>query len=113
MIDTTNFTQILFLKRHWQLSVITALTVVALVIPTAMGMPPLYRTGAKHSVERQTPVNATQAEIRNGLETRLLLIKNETLSRGYLENVIQQLNLYPEIRETKSMEVAIDRVQRD
>jgi polysaccharide chain length determinant protein (PEP-CTERM system associated) len=113
MIDTTKFTQVLIFKRHWPLSVITAMTVIAVIIPTALGMPPLYRAGARLSVERQAPANQTQAQILTAMETRLLLIKNETLSRSYLENVIERLNLYPELRQNKGMEIAIDRVQRD
>jgi len=113
MIDTTKYTQLLILKRHWPLSVATGLIVVAVIVPMALGLPNIYRSSTKLSVERQVGMTVTQASIQNGLETRLQLIRNEALSRQYLMDMIHRLDLYPDLRQETSLETVVNRVQRD
>ena len=113
MIDTTKYTQLLILKRHWGLAATVALTVVAVVIPVAMGLPNVYRAGAKLTVERQASSTAAQTAIAGGLETRLQIIRQDALSRGRIISLIDDLDLYPELRRKASLDVVIDRVQKD
>ena len=60
MIDTTKYTQVLILKRHWVLAVAVALTVMTVVIPVTLGMPDIYRSSAKLIVQRQAAALAAR-----------------------------------------------------
>jgi polysaccharide chain length determinant protein (PEP-CTERM system associated) len=112
MIDTTQFTKLLILKRHWPLSVAVALTVVAVAVPVALGLPNVYRATTKLVVERQASATAAQPSVAS-LEIRLQMIKQEVLSRAQLILLVDKLNLYPALREKASLDVVVDRVQRD
>ena len=99
------------LRRHWALSLFSFSMVLALVVPFAMGLPDMYRASATIIVEGQLfdTLGPGSAEI----DSRLQAIKQESLSRARLTELIEQFNLYAESRKESSIGEALGRTQRD
>jgi uncharacterized protein involved in exopolysaccharide biosynthesis len=112
MIDTTKYTQLLIFKRHWTLSVAVGLGVLAIIIPVALGLPPVYRATANLRVERQMGTGS-MASIVGGMDLRMQTIKQDVLSRAQVIKLINDLNLYPTWRESQPLDVIIERVRKD
>jgi polysaccharide chain length determinant protein (PEP-CTERM system associated) len=100
------------LRRRWVIGTSAGLCVVAAVAPVAIALPNLYSVGAKLLVEGR-PMNAVFASPTAGLEGRLQTIKTEALSRARLTALIEQLDLYPDLRRKGLLNGAIDRLQKD
>jgi polysaccharide biosynthesis transport protein len=112
MIDTTKYTQLLIFKRHWTLAVAVGLGVLAIIVPVALGLPPVYRATANLRVERQVGTGSL-ASVVGGMDLRMQTIKQDLLSRAQVIKLINDLNLYPAWRESQPLDVIIERVRKD
>jgi polysaccharide chain length determinant protein (PEP-CTERM system associated) len=77
-------------------------------------VPTLYRSSATILVDRQQlPESMVRSTVTSALETRLHTINQEILSRSRLEALINQFNLYVDLRRRVPFEQVIERMRRD
>jgi succinoglycan biosynthesis transport protein ExoP len=98
-------------RRVLALSVFAA--ALAAAASFAMFLPDLYRASAVVLVDRPVAEAYVRPAVAGELESRLHVIKQETLSRERLTGVIERFNLYPELRENGAIEGALDRTRDD
>jgi polysaccharide chain length determinant protein (PEP-CTERM system associated) len=99
-------------RRKW-IGVIAFAATLSLGVTFAVFLPDIYRGVATVIVENQ---DASSAFVRGSvpeLETRLITIQQELLSRARLSDLIIRLNLYPTWRRRTSMESIVERLRRD
>jgi succinoglycan biosynthesis transport protein ExoP len=100
-------------RRKWlALLVFTAVSGSAATV--AVSLPNLYRASATVLVERQQVSEAfVRQSVTAELETRLQTIREDVMSRSRLSELIGDLGLYPELRQTAPLEVLVARMRRD
>ena len=77
-------------------------------------LPDRYRSDARILiVPQQVPENFVQPTVTTALDARLQAISQQIQSRTRLERIIQELNLYADVRETMIMEDVVERMRRD
>jgi polysaccharide chain length determinant protein (PEP-CTERM system associated) len=100
-------------RRKW-LALVTFTAPLAIGLTAVTAMPNIYRATATVLVDRQqVPEVFVASTVTSALETRLQTISQETLSRSRLEALINQFNLYPELRRRLFPEDVVDRMRRD
>src|SRR5688572_32948044 len=91
-------------RRRTLLAVAVFATVLAAAISFALYLPDLYRASALVLVERTVSESIVKTPVSGELESRLYVIKQEILSRDRLTRLIEQFNLYPEMRKRTGFE---------
>jgi polysaccharide biosynthesis transport protein len=79
----------------------------------AVCLPDLYRAGAVVLIDRPVAEAFVRPAVAGELESRLHVIKQETLSRERLTSLITRFDLYPELRHNGAIEAALDRTRED
>jgi polysaccharide chain length determinant protein (PEP-CTERM system associated) len=100
------------LRRRWAAAALAAATVLAVGVPVALRLPNLYRSSASLLVE-QLPETLLPSGSVSELDTRLQAIKQDALSRTRLTQLMEQFNLYPELRAKGDLKDVLDRLQKD
>src|SRR3990170_1416119 len=62
---------------------------------------------------QQVPTNFVPSTITTVLAERLQMIRQQILSRTRLERIIEEFNLYPEMRASRIMEDVIEKMRND
>lgn len=76
-------------------------------------MTPVYRASTLVMVEKQkVPADYVKPTVTSGMEERLSTIEQQITNRSNLERIVQEMDLYPEIRRTEPVEKVV-RVARD
>ncbi len=101
------------LRRRRLLAIAVFATVLAAAISFTQHLPDLYQAGAVVLVERQVAESFVRPAVTGELESRLHVIKQETLSRQRLTDLINRFDLYPEIRKKDGFESALDQMRHD
>jgi len=100
-------------RRKWLAVLVFALPFVA-ALGIIVSLPTLYRSTALVLVERQqVPEAFVKATVTSELETRLQTISQAILSRARLEAIINQFNLYPNLRNRIPHEELLERMRKD
>jgi succinoglycan biosynthesis transport protein ExoP len=76
-------------------------------------LPDLYRATAIVLVDRPVAEGFVRPAVAGELESRLHVIKQETLSRERLKGVVERFDLYPELRKDGAIESALERTRED
>jgi polysaccharide chain length determinant protein (PEP-CTERM system associated) len=101
-------------RRRWVLALLPALFVLAAATSLAFFLPSLWTAKAVILVDRQQiPESFVKSTVTSDVENRLLTLSQEILSGARLIKIIEDHNLYPEIRRTQSPDEAVDRMRRD
>ncbi|HEY8134326.1 MAG TPA: hypothetical protein VII12_20780 [Thermoanaerobaculia bacterium] len=100
-----------FRRRKWA-GLITFAATLSLATPFVFFLPNIYRGVATVIVENQDASALVRASVPE-LETRLVTINQELLSRARLSDLIMRLNLYPAWRAHVSMEEILEKMRRD
>jgi len=101
------------LRRKW-LIILPALVALTVAAYLAVVTPPLYQSETTILVEpQQIPENYVQSTVTGSVQDRLNIISQQILSRTRLESVIQQFNLYPEMRGRMPMEDVIHAMRKN
>jgi succinoglycan biosynthesis transport protein ExoP len=87
--------------------------VVAAAVSFALYLPDMFRATAIVLVDRPVAESITRPAVAGELESRLHVIKQETLSRDRLTELINRFDLYPELRNNGAMETALERTRDD
>ena len=98
-------------RRKWA-GVIAFVAALSLSVPFALFLPDVYRGVATVIVEDENASAVVRAIVPE-LETRLVTIQQELLSRARLTDLIVRLNLYSGLRARTSMEALVERMRRE
>jgi succinoglycan biosynthesis transport protein ExoP len=101
------------LRRRRLLAFVVFMTLVASAISFATYLPDLYQASAVVLVERQISEAVAKPAAGGELESRLQVIKQEILSRARLSALVEQYNLYPQLRSKAPIQQALDQTRRD
>jgi len=99
------------LRRKWYI-IIALLVSVFAAYGIYKSLPKIYRASTLILVlPQRVPESYVRPIITDSIASRLNTISQEILSRTRLEKVIQELNLYPELRDKLPMEGIIERMR--
>lgn len=98
-------------RRKWA-GLITLLATLSLGVPLAAFLPNVYRGVATVSIENLESADVVRLNVPE-LETRLITIQQELLSRARLSDLVMRLNLYPALRGRMPMEAILASMRRD
>lgn len=102
------------LRRHPRLATVVFGAVLASAATFAMSLPDIYRSTATVLVEHPgTTEGVGKSLIAGELETRLQTISQEVLSQTRLMALMDQFDLYPELRMRGEGDDAVERLRRD
>jgi uncharacterized protein involved in exopolysaccharide biosynthesis len=102
------------LRRHPRLAAVVFIAVLAGTATFAMSLPDIYRSTATVLVEHPgTAEGVGKSLIAGELETRLETISQEVLSQTRLMALMEQFDLYPELRMRGDDAAAVERLRRD
>lgn len=101
------------LRRRRALALGVFAAVVAAAASFAAFLPDLYRATALVLIDRPVAEGFVRPTVAGELETRLHIIKEETLSRERLTSLIERFDLYPELRADGAIESALERTRDD
>lgn len=77
-------------------------------------LPPVYRASTLVMVERQkVPADYVKPTVTTSMQERLDTIEHQILNRNNLERIVQEMDLYPDLRSAASMDHLIARVRGD
>jgi len=99
-------------RRMWS-GIAVFVTTLSLAIPIAMFLPDVYRGVTTVLIENQDASAAFARGAVPELETRMMTIQQELLSRTRLSRLIKELNLYPSWRRHATMEAVVEKMRRD
>lgn len=100
------------LRRKWYI-IIPLIACVLVSFGVYKHLPKVYKTTTLILVQPQrVPESYVQPTITDSVTGRLSTIGQEILSRTRLEKVIQEFNLYPDIRKTLSLEEVVEKMRK-
>ncbi|MDL1956173.1 MAG: Wzz/FepE/Etk N-terminal domain-containing protein, partial [Candidatus Desulfofervidus auxilii] len=98
----------ILLRRKWYIIIPFILFSIGSVL-LAKSLPDIYRAYTLILVQPQKiPSRYVTPTVEEDIEERLRTIREQILSRTTLEKVVNEFNLYPELRKTKPMEDVIN-----
>jgi polysaccharide biosynthesis transport protein len=106
-------------KRRKRLAIGAFALAFALLIGVAVFLPDIYTSTASVLVDQDQfaslmrPTSGDAEARQQTVEMRLQTINQQVLSRARLQEVIERLNLYPELRNRVPIEDLADRLRRD
>jgi succinoglycan biosynthesis transport protein ExoP len=87
---------------------------IAISVAILFTLRPIYTADALVLVESQKiPENFVTSTVQTGLEARLDQLKQQVLSRERLWSLIQELDLYPKLRKTRTREEVLETMHHD
>ena len=98
-------------RRKWA-GLIAFIATLSLGLPFVLVLPNVYRGVATVSIEDLDASSLIRVNVPE-LETRLVTIQQELLSRARLTDLVTRLNLYPRRRTSASMEGIVTTMRRD
>jgi uncharacterized protein involved in exopolysaccharide biosynthesis len=107
-----DYLQFLRRRRRQILVPIILLTIVGVSI--AYSLAPVYRSTATILIEEQeVPTDLVRSTVTSYADQRIQTIKHQVMSRSTLLKVIDQYNLYPQLREKATTEAVLKRFVDD
>src|SRR5512144_954444 len=117
MLPAKRYTPEDYLKIAWRWKwavVLIPLVVLTLTSVVAKRLPDRYRSETLILVvPQQVPTDYVKATVTANMQDRLRSISEQILSRTRLERIVNEFNLYPEIRQRRPMEDAIAHMRAD
>jgi polysaccharide chain length determinant protein (PEP-CTERM system associated) len=113
----TNLTLSDLAKSAWRRPVWLLLPI-ALGLAAAWGaiqvLTPVYRASTLVMVEKQkVPADYVKPTVTMGMEERLSTIEQQITNRSNLEQIVQEMNLYPELRAQEPIEEVVEVARRN
>ncbi len=100
------------LRRQKTLFLVTFLAIFFLSVIVAFILPPVYRSQSTILIEeQQIPQEFAQTTITSYVEERLQVITQQIMSRPRLLEIINQFNLYPEMRDRFTTEEIVQKLR--
>jgi succinoglycan biosynthesis transport protein ExoP len=103
---------LIILKRRKKYFIISALGVLLLAILVAWLLPSIYESSSTILIEeQQIPPEFVKSTVTGFADQRIQSLTQQILSRVKLWEIIQQFNLYPDLREKLTRENIIERMR--
>ena len=100
-------------RRKWFI-IIPFLFVALASVGLAYLLPPIYKSTTIILVEPQkVPTDYVKPTVTSKIEERLTTISQQIMSRTRLENIINELSLYPEVKGKVPMEEIVEAMRKD
>lgn len=101
-------------RRRRILALLPFLFVLTATASVAFFLPSLWTARSVVLVDRQqVPEFFVKPTVTGDLEGQLLTLSQDILSRPRLAKIVQELNLYPHLRDSHSLDDIVDRMRRD
>lgn len=101
-------------QRRRLLALLPALFVLAAAASFAFFLPGLWTARTTILVDRQQiPETFVKPTVTGEFEAQVLTLSQEVLSRPRLAKIVQELDLYPRLRATHTVDEVVDRLRRD
>lgn len=101
-------------RRRRTLIVLVGGALLGLSLAAAFLLPPVYKSMATILIEEQEiPSELVHSTITSYADQRIETIKQQVMSRTTLWKVVEQFNLYPDLRRTNSTEEIVRRFTKD
>jgi uncharacterized protein involved in exopolysaccharide biosynthesis len=102
------------IRRRWTVFIATFFAVLVLSLTVVYLLPPIYVSTSTILIEsQQIPEEYVRATVRSYVEERLQAITQQIISRPNLIRIINEFNLYADMRKKYATEVVIDRMRKD
>ncbi|OPY90133.1 MAG: cryptic autophosphorylating protein tyrosine kinase Etk [Syntrophus sp. PtaU1.Bin208] len=102
------------LRKRGKTFLITFLALLPLAVITAFALPPVYVAKSTILIEaQQIPQEYVRTSVTSYVEERLSTISQQIMSRAKLLEIINQFNLYPEMRQVFATEEIIANMRDD
>ncbi len=102
------------LRRRKMLALVPFVFVLAATTSLAFFLPSLWRSQATIMVDRQQiPEAFVKSTVVSDVESRLLTLSQDILSRDRLLGIINRFNLYPELRGRMSADDLVEKMRKD
>ncbi len=105
------------IRALWKWKALIGILWVSGIVASTMvlfSLPKVYTADALVLVESQKiPENFVTSTVQTGLEARLDQLKQQVLSRERLWSLIEDLNLYPTLRKTRTREEVLEAMRHD
>ena len=105
------------LQALWRRKVLAGVILaggLAIGAAVVMALPDVYEATSVVRVEPQRPgEEMVQRTVSELLEQRMLTVRQELLARPVLQQTIEELELYPGIREDDGIEAAVATMRKD
>ncbi|MBN2515702.1 MAG: hypothetical protein JXC33_06675 [Deltaproteobacteria bacterium] len=102
------------IRRRLLIFLLSSIPVFIVVVIVAFILPPIYVSKSTILVEsQQIPQEYVKATVTGYVEERLQTITQGILSRSNLTRIINQFNLYPEMKKKYASEVILDKMRKD
>jgi len=109
-IDIRDYLDIAW-RRKWFLIIPFVLTIMATIVYIKC-MPEVYRASTLILVEPQKlPTSYVKPTVIESVQDHLRTVTDQIMSRTYLERVINEFNLYPELRQKVPLETVIEKMR--
>ncbi len=100
-------------RRKWSL-ILPALIVFLIAVGVAFALPAIYMSTSTILIEEQDiPADFVMATVTSYVEQRLQSINQRIMSFTKLSEIIQRLNLYPELRDKLTTEEIVEKMIED
>ncbi|MGI6657050.1 MAG: GNVR domain-containing protein [Desulfobulbus sp.] len=100
-------------RRKWSL-IVPFVVVLLIAVATAFLLPPVYESSSTILIEEQhIPTDFVMTTVNTYAEQRVQSIKQRVLSFSQLFEIIQQQNLYPELKEKWTPEEVVAKMRSD
>jgi polysaccharide chain length determinant protein (PEP-CTERM system associated) len=101
-------------RRRRRLALLPALFVLAAAASLAFSLPAIWQARALVLVDRQqVPERIVKSTVTGDVESQLLTLSHEVLSRPRLAAIIEEHGLYPRLRASHSADDLVQRMRRD
>jgi succinoglycan biosynthesis transport protein ExoP len=102
------------IRRRILIFLLSSIPVFIIVAIITFILPPIYVSKSTILIEsQQIPQEYVKSTVTGYIEERLQTITQRILSRSNLLKIINQFNLYPQMREKYATEVVIDKMRKD
>src|SRR6266496_143367 len=102
------------LRRRKTLALVPFLLVLAAIASLAWSLPSLWTGRATIMIDRQQiPEAFVKSTVTSDIESRLLTLSQEILTRARLMEIVERHDLYPKLRQTATPDDVVERMRKD
>lgn len=102
------------LRKRWPVFIITSFAILVASLTVVYLLPPIYVSTSTILIEsQQIPEEYVRATVRSYVEERLQAITQQIISRPNLIRIINEFDLYADMRKKYATELVIDRMRKD
>jgi uncharacterized protein involved in exopolysaccharide biosynthesis len=110
----SNFNYVEMVQRRLPLGLVVGLSLLALAIVFAFGLPAVYKSRAVILIEQQDiPQDLVRSLVTSYADQRIQVISQRVLTNANLVDIIERYDLYPEQRKANPLEIVLAQMRKD